>query len=198
MSTASREFANSVRLPGLIRDLAGGLKQQMFYWGLDVANPGINLLVKQGFRREPSLGLKGTSHYKLPWQDGSIELHGACAGWFPHDGGAGFLYIRPFGRCHVWRGNHPPVPGEWPSELRCGCDPVLLHAVAARFIGWWLESEAWIEAVKGSAYRQACFRHHKRLPGSRAWLKPPSDRAWLGGFRDEPGRLPRAARCSEI
>ena len=70
-------MATTSRLPGLFRDLAGGFKQQMFFWGLDVANPGGNLLVRQGFRREQSAGLKGTSHYKLPWQGGLVLSAGS-------------------------------------------------------------------------------------------------------------------------
>lgn len=186
-------MATPSRLPGLFRDLAGGFKQQMFFWGLDVVNPGGNLLVRQGFRREPSAGLRGTSHYKLRWQGGSIELHGACAGWFSPQG-QGFLYVRPLGRCYVWSGGQSAIPGEWPSPFLKVDDPLRMHALAAPFIAWWLHSEDWIAREKGLAYRPACHRQFKRLSGSRPWLLPPLDRDWLRAFLDTPESLPRAKR----
>ena len=63
-------------------DLAEGIQQQMYFWGQDVIRPEGNFLVEQGFVRSPSEGAKGTSCYRLPWQNGHIELYGACAGWY--------------------------------------------------------------------------------------------------------------------
>ena len=69
----------------LLGDLKAALLQQMFFWGRDVMAGG-NLLTAHGFMKLPSLGLKGTSCYRLDYHDGVIELHGACAGWYPHNG----------------------------------------------------------------------------------------------------------------
>ena len=65
----------------------------VFFWGRDVVHPDGNLLVRQGFSKSPSAGLQGTSCYGLDWQGGRIELHGACAGWYPRDGGEGFNFF---------------------------------------------------------------------------------------------------------
>ncbi|MGC6467726.1 MAG: hypothetical protein ACON5N_19260 [Akkermansiaceae bacterium] len=73
--------------PHVLRDLANGLQQQMFFWGQDVVRPERNLLVEQGFSRSPSRGLKGTSCYRREWQGGHVELYGSCAGWYGEERG---------------------------------------------------------------------------------------------------------------
>lgn len=182
------------RLGGLLRDLTAGLKQQMFFWGKDVVHPDGNLLVRQGFTKSPSAGLQGTSCYGLDWQGGRIELHGACAGWYPRDGGEGFIFIRPLGKCHVWLGGSAPVPGEWPAGLIAPTDFEKLHACAAPFLDWWLQSEAWIDELLGGSYRTNCFRHFKKLPKSKPWLPPADALRWVAQLRDDPRLVARAKR----
>ena len=185
------------RLGGLLRDLTKGLKQQMFFWGRDVVHPEGNLLVKQGFTKSPSAGLQGTSCYGLDWQGGRIELHGACVGWYPRDGGEGFLFIRPLGKCHVWLGRGAPVPGDWPAGLIAPTDFAKLHACAGPFLDWWLHSERWVEDLLGGSYRTNCYRHFKRLPKARPWLPPASARRWVARLREEPRSLARSKRFVE-
>jgi len=180
------------RLSPLFRDLAAGLFQQMFFWGKDVVHPAGNLFLRTGFEKRPSTGLTGTSCYSLPWQGGSIELHGAHAGWFGDDGG--FLFVRPLGRCLRWLEATPPVPGEWDGgRYQRRADPDL-HAAARPFFDWWLSQEASVLRLTQPGYREACFRHFKKLPKTRAWLRPADGIRWIEGLRDHPETLPRARR----
>jgi hypothetical protein len=192
LSTAP--FCSVSRLNGLLRDLRAGLGQQMFFWGKDVVHPSGNLFAGQGFTKSPSRGLQGTSCYGVEWQDGSIQLHGSCAGWYPRGGGEGFIYIRPLHGCFVWRGEEIPVPGEWESAQSAGADPMKIRELALPFLDWWLHSETWIRETCGSSYRAACFRHFKRLPKSRPWLPPADGLRWLRAFRESPEKVERVNR----
>ncbi len=180
------------RLNGWLRDLACGLKQQMYFWGRDVLHPSGNLLIRQGFSKRPSAGLQSTSCYALERAGGTIELHGACAGWYSGSSGReGFVYIRPKGKCVVWKGGGAPVPGEWPQEW---IEPIRDAPPDAcrRFLDWWLESEAWVKRFAGEHYRTECHRAHKRLPKSKAWLSPAAAGAWLEASRQDPSNLVRS------
>ncbi len=190
--SGSPAIRDASRFGGLLRDLAAGLRQQMFFWGRDVVHPSGNLLLAQGFAKAKSAGLQGTSCYGLDWQGGRMELHGACAGWYGPEGG--FVFIRPHGRCHAWRGGGPPVPGEWPAELLEDAEPVRLHALAGPFLDWWLDSERRIDNLLGGSYRDSCYRHFRRLPKSKPWLPPAGAVKWVERFRKDPASLPRARR----
>ena len=182
------------RLGGLCSDLASGLRQQMVFWGRDVVHERGNLLIAQGFGKARSAGLQSSSCYSLPWQDGCIELHGACAGWFPEDGGEGFLYIRPLGKCHVWKGGIVPVPGEWPAARLDATAHARVLEAAAPFLDWWLHSEAWIGELLGLSYRDACHRHLKRLPKGNPWLPPAAAMSWVRLLSHKGHAVPRARR----
>jgi hypothetical protein len=151
----------------------------MVFWGRDVVHPRGNLLLEQGFGKSKSAGLQSSSCYGLGWQGGRIELHGACAGWFPEDGGEGFLFIRPLGRCHVWKGGANPVPGEWPAGTLDSTAHARVLELARPFLEWWLQSEAWIGELLGPSYRDACHRHLKRLPKGEPWLPPAVAMGWV-------------------
>lgn len=181
------------RQGGLCGDLAAGLRQQMVYWGRDVVHARGNLLTGQGFRKSKSEGLQTSSCYTLQREGGRIELHGASAGWFPDDGGAGFLFIRPLGRCHVWMGGTPPVPGEWPSPMLDSTDFPRVLDLARPFLCWWLESESWIDGLLGVSYRASCHRHLRRLPKGCPWLHPSAAMAWVSQLCEQ-GHAARRAR----
>lgn len=176
------------------RDLADGMRQQMYLWGRDALHQDGNLFVRTGFTKRPSEGLQGTSCYALPWQSGRIELHGSHAGWFGEDGG--FLFIRPLGRCVRWRSATSPVPGEWDAGHIDARADESLHSLSVPFLNWWLTHEAHVECLAGSAYREACLRQFKKLPKSRPWLPSAAATRWITGLRDEPHSLPRARRFS--
>lgn len=178
----------------ILRDLSAALVQQMFYWGMDAAHPGGNVFQKRGFRKSPSLGLKGTSCYSLPWQGGEIFLHGACVGWFPEGKKGGFLFIRRTGKCHIWMGTELPVPGEWPLASLAPVS-VKEHATAiTTFLSWLLEHEENVRREMGEAYRAACHRKYRSLPKSRQWLAPADGEAWLRMFLTNPAGTSAAKR----
>ncbi|HEY1121020.1 MAG TPA: hypothetical protein VGE67_05450 [Haloferula sp.] len=179
---------------GLCRDLAGGLRQQMVFWGRDVVHSRGNLLLAQGFEKSKSAGLQSSSCYGLGWEGGRVELHGACAGWFPEDEGEGFLFIRPLGKCHVWKGGAHPVPGEWPAALLDSTAHARVLELIRPFLRWWLQSEAWIDELLGSSYRDACHRHLKRLPKGNPWLHPAAGMEWVEQLARDEGAVARAKR----
>ena len=182
-------------LSPLFRDLAVGLGQQMFFWGKDVVHPEGNLFVRTGFEKDSEAGNQGASCYRLPWQGGSIELHGSFAGWL--GSGGGFFFVRPLGRCVRWLDSTPPVPDQWPREHYASKADETLYSPARPCLNWWLDHEAEVTRLTGSDYREACFQHYKKLPRSRAWLSPDLAIRWVTGLRDDPEDLPRARRFAE-
>jgi hypothetical protein len=174
----------------LYRDLADGLRQQMYFWGLDAIHPDGNLFVRGGFHKRPSNGLQGTSCYSAEWQGGVIELHGSHAGWIGPDGG--FLFIRPLGRCVRWLEKTPPVPGQWPADSYDIRVDSAMQAAAIPFLDWWLDHETMITRHHGPAYRESCYRKFRKLPKTRAWLPPDAAKRWIETLRDHPQSLDRA------
>ena len=176
----------------LFRDLVEGLKQQMFFWGKDAIHPEGNLFLRTGFEKRESTGLQGTSCYRLPWQKGALELHGSHAGWLNSDGG--IFFLRPLGRCVHWLDHAPPVPGQYPRGRYCAKTNQELYLLAHPFLDWWLDHEAAVLRLAGEGYREACHRQYKRLPRSRAWLRPEQATRWVTGLRDHPEDLRRVRR----
>lgn len=194
-----RASDRSVSPATLMRDFTDALAQQMYFWGRDVIHPSGNLLVAHGFDRRKSEGLEGTSCYRKPLGEGHgegyIELHGACAGWYPDEPGEpGFLYIRTRRRCYLYRGEEPPAPGFYSDDLLETTPGAELVERSRRFLGWWLEYEAWIGTVAGPAYRGACHRTFKKLPKSTPWLAPAEAMKWLRQYEKDPARVGRARR----
>lgn len=189
---AIRPSSDPRRLAGLLRDLNSALKQQMFYWGLDVVHPSGNLLIAQGFVKTRSAGLQGTSCYGRDWQGGRLELHGSCVGWYAPQ--RSFIFVRPHGRCFLWSGEEAPVPGHWPLAMLEAPGPSALRQHALPFLEWWLESERWLSGKLGDAYRTSCYRGFKKLPRARPWLAPAPAGRWLSGFITDPQALERAKR----
>lgn len=169
----------------------------MFFWGRDVMHPGGNFLVNQGFQRDPSAGLKGTSRYRLPWQGGCIELYGACAGWYGVE--RGFTFIRPRRRCAIWlSGETLPVPGSWRTEL---IDTTAtkgdLYATSLPFINWLISYEREVRASLGGSYRQQTYGQYRKVPKARAWIEPEAALCWFEQYRHAPGELVRPKILSQ-
>jgi hypothetical protein len=194
MSVAQATPRNARPPSAIMRDLSAALIQQMFYWGMDAAHSGGNVFQKRGFRKSASTGLKGTSCYSLPWQGGEIFLHGACVGWFPAGNDGGFLFIRPSGRCHIWKGGDLPVPGKWPRDSLAPVNPADHVSAFAPFLSWLLDHEETIRREMGEAYRAACHRKYRSLPKSSPWLAPADGEAWLRMFLRNPAAAPAAKR----
>jgi hypothetical protein len=185
------------RVSTLLRDYTDALAQQMFYWGRDVIHPSGNLLVAHGFDRRKSEGLEGTSCYRKELNEGYIELHGACAGWYPDDTEEpGFLYIRTRRRCFLYDGVEPPAPGFYNEELLRTTPGADLLERSQRFLAWWLDYERWLAGVTGADYRTACYRTFAKLPKSTPWLPPEAGLDWLCSFRNDPMKAGRPKRQS--
>ena len=182
--------------PYFIRDLADGIQQQMFFWGQDVCRPEGNFLVAQGFERSPSLGMKGTSRYRLPWQGGHIDLYGSCAGWYGAEGG--FTFIRPRRRCSVWlSGEETPIPGEWQRELiEKGTKSSELYEASLPFLDWVIAHEREVFARFGCEYREANYWKYGKVPKAKAWLEPEAALQWMECFRQTPELLTRPKNFS--
>lgn len=179
----------------LLRDLAAGMSQQMFFWGRDAVHSDGNIFIRTGFKKRPSTGIQGTSCYRLDWESGGIELHGSYAGWLGEAGG--ILFIRPLGRCVRWLQGEAPVPGSWPRESYDAKANEDLLAMARPFLNWWLSHEAEVARLTEDGYRDVCHRHFRKLPRSKGWLSPDLATRWVAGLRDEPEKLPRARRFAE-
>lgn len=179
------------------RDLAEGIQQQMYFLGQDVIRPEGNFLVKEGFERSPSRGLKGTSCYRLAWQDGHIELYGACAGWYGR--GKGFAFIRPRQRCVVWRSDEvTPIPGAWRNELidkRATKNE--LYQASLPFLDWLISYEKTVIKHFGSAYRTLNYRDYKKVPKAKAWVEPAIALRWFQCFRESPEKLVRPRKLRQ-
>lgn len=172
------------RQRALLGDFSAALGQQMFFWGRDVLTDG-NLLLAYGFERLESPGLKGTSCYRMRRRCGCIELHGACAGWYPDDPATstGFLYVRTLGRCSAHRRREPIVPGEH-EGLPLINDTRLILQAAQSFATWLHEYETWIQGRQGTAYRTACRQMLARLPKGKPWLPPAQAMSWMQNFSE--------------
>jgi len=176
-----------------LNDFTVALAQQMFFWGRDVVQTD-HLLIEAGFEKRPSLGLQGTSCYRLPWRQGFIELHGACAGWFPNPGAdvVGFLFIRADKRCYTHRLVEAVIPGSYDYAQLVSRDLRQGLAAARRFAAWLCEYESWIQQRMGMAYRCSCWEMYSRLTASRAWLEMDLAPQWLNRFAAGDPKLERA------
>ncbi|WP_461783081.1 hypothetical protein [Prosthecobacter sp.] len=176
----------------LLTDFAAALRQQMFFWGRDVMSGG-NLLLRHGFEKLPSPGLKGTSCYRLTHEDGVIELHGACAGWYPQVSSQrpGFLFVRTKGRCTTHRLHEPVVPGRYQIEALQN-ETTDAMAAARLFAGWLAEYEAWVRQQMGPGYRTECRKMLANLPKGQTWLPAPQAEGWLRLFAAQGPGAPRA------
>jgi hypothetical protein len=183
--------ARQLLAPYHFRDLADGIQQFMFFWGQDVLHPAGNFLVRQGFQRSPSTGIKGTSCYRLPWQGGHVELYGSVAGWYGN--GRGFSFIRPKRRCVIWKSSEEtPVPGAWQEELiEKKVSREELYEASKPFLDWFLSYEGAVFERFGPKYRDNHFRKYDRIPKNRVWLPPALAMKWFHSFREAPETLVR-------
>lgn len=177
---------------GLLNDFTRGLGQQMFFWGRDVVAER-NLLLCHGFEKRRSSGLQGTSCYRKRWNGGWIELHGACAGWYPiAEGTTGFLYIRADQHCYVHAERTPVIPGRYDYSRLDSRDVDRLLPAARCFATWLIEYESWIGDHLAPTHRANCFRMLSRLPSARPWLAPSSAKRWFAAFAVGDSSLTRS------
>lgn len=178
------------------RDLSDGLQQQMFFWGQDVLRPTGNFLREEGFKRSASRGSKGTSCYRLPWQNGHVELYGACAGWYDPDGG--FTFIRPRRRCYLWNSREEtPTPGAWQNDSLRAASFSELYTAALPFLDWLIAYEQAVLERFGCSYRDENFRKYRKVPKAKQWVEPSAALRWFKCLRDSPHDLQRPKSFSQ-
>lgn len=171
----------------------------MFYWGRDVVTDG-NLLLRCGFQKRPSPGLQGTSCYRLPWESGFIELHGACAGWYAAEGSGqpGFLFVRAEQRCFAHSLTEAVVPGDYDWQKLRGGDWQRVMQAARHFARWLCEYEKTVTRLAGPAHRRACREMLRKLERGRPWLPPDTALPWLRRFAAGDPALPRARALTHV
>lgn len=151
------------------------MAQQMVWWGHDVRYPSGNLLIQFGMTRSPSPGLTATSCYRMSWENGLIELHGAVASWTPDKDRSGIVFTRDRGLMEIWNGSQPPIPG---SEFGRHAPPAERWQAAQSLIRWIASYEQWIHQSLGPEWRMGCWRAIRRLPKGKPWLPPSTAREW--------------------
>lgn len=179
----------------LLRDLSDGLAQQMIFWGHDVRHPLGNRLVHFGMGRIERTYAQGegSSRYRMDWKGGFIELHGFCAGWYPHTAKKeGFIFIRNRGRIQSTSGGDAHTPGAY-DDARIGhLVPDRLIGCVIPFVSWWIAYEEWIRKTTPASYRQSCWLDAKHLGKPKSWLPPGEALRWLRQFVADPKRTGRA------
>lgn len=179
----------------LMRDLSGMFLQQMFFWGCDVQHPKGNLLLRIGadrFERERSCG-EGSSRYRFDWNNGKVELHSFCAGWYPQEATAsGVIFIRARERFFDCAGATPLTPGQYEEGRFRFANPDEMLLICRPMLSWLAYYEKCVAAVTGSTYRDQCFSLYRRYGKSRPWLPPKDAQAWLARFLDSPETICRA------
>lgn len=166
----------------LLGEVSAALRQQMFFWGRDVLSGG-NLLLRHGFDKLPSAGLKGTSCYRISFQDGVIELHGACAGWYPATDSPrpGFLFVRHTGRCASHQLHEPVVPGSHDVTALQSATATTMTA-ARTFMTWLAGYEEWIQTETNCGYRRECQHMLMQMPKGKPWLPAEQALEWMRIF----------------
>lgn len=158
-----------------LADAARGLGQQMILWGHDVNHPQGNALRRSGLTRTRSPGLQGTSCYSTPWENGSIELHGAVASWTAAGGGRGCIFCREANRIDLWVNDHAPVPGR--DNGQGGTVAERWHAFQP-FLRWLVAYETWIAGTLEADWRARTWKALRNLPRSKPWLPPAAALQW--------------------
>jgi len=178
---------------GHLNDYTAALGQQMFFWGRDVLTQQGNLLLQYGFQKHESAGLKGTSCYRKAWRGGFVELHGACAGWYPQpsESTPGFLFIRTDFRCFAHHETEPVIPGTYDYKKLTSGNLGTLSQSCRNFADLLVDYETWNKRAMGPGHRLECYAMSSKLPAGRTWLRPDIALAWLRGFA-EGQNIPRA------
>ncbi len=178
-------------------DFGNCLYLQLYFWGRDVLHPCGNQLVAHGFQRVPKTTLRGTSRYRLPYQDGIIELHGWCAGWYRLRG-RGFVFVRNRRRLFLCDKGGPVNPTH-PEECRLRApatdtDWRELAGLAQDFARWLLHYEASMRRRWGEDCRDSPYAEYSRLPKAMRLLPPDLRQEWLHSFCAGPESTLPASR----
>ena len=175
---------------GLLNDFSNGLGQHLFYWGCDVMHPRGNLLCEFGLERYKHKGISGSSCYKTIYQGDIIELHSFCVGRYSQNTPS-LLYTREDRQCWVYKGDHPPLPGQYDPALINKSSIKKLETASRSFLEWWLEYELWISENTHPSYRMKCYNSFKQLTCAKTWLNPKEGLSWLQNYMYTPSTLAR-------
>lgn len=179
----------------LVRDLAGMLLQQMFFWGRDAQHAGGNLLVRLGAQRlarEHQCG-EGSSRYRFAWKSGTVELHSFCAGWYPNDATAsGVIFIRGRERFFDCAGALPLTPGHYEEGRFRFANADEMLVLLRLLLTWLVDYERRVKAATCPDYRDRCFALYRQHGHSQPWLPPDDARCWLAQWLASPDHTPRA------
>lgn len=182
------------RQRSLLRDVARGLGQQMFFWGCDVRHASGNLLVHAGMERLARAERRGegSSRYRMEWGCGLIELHSYCFGWYSQTPPfRGAIFIRRLERLASCAGPLPVTPGKYEREqiITEGADE-LLHSIRP-LLDWIISYERNIRKLTDDSYRDACWRRYLSKTGARPWLSPSEAESWFESFLKAPEKTQR-------
>lgn len=178
-------------------DLEDCLYLQLYYWGRDVIHPKGNQLVSYGFRRIAKTSKEGTSRYQFPLDNGMIELHGWCMGWYSPEQ-PGFVFVRKRHRLFFWDSGETPQPEHLekatlraPESVE---DWVKMASLLQKCVSWVLHYETVNEHKNGTKYRRRMFHQYEKLPNAKRWMPPDVQREWLRLFMENPCTVPSARR----
>jgi hypothetical protein len=191
----SPAFSPPSQTRALVRDLAGFLTQQMFYWGCDARQRDGNLLVRLGadrVAREQAFG-EGSSRYRFPWQSGLIELHSFCVGWYPAaPTDSGVLFIRGRERIFGCAGARPLTPGHYEEEQFRPANAEELLEFCRPLLSWIAAYEERVRDCREESYRDQCFELYRKAGHGRPWLPPELSQVWMEEFLAGPQKTRRA------
>lgn len=182
------------RIRSLLRDVARGLGQQMFFWGCDIRHVSGNLLVRAGMERiarAKSHG-EGSSRYRMKWNGGLIELHSYCLGWYGQQPPfRGAIFIRSLERLSSCRGPLPVTPGHYEHEQMTAEGADELAQAVRPLLGWILSYEQEVREITEPSYRDTCWQRYVSKMGAKPWLQPSDAEAWFQSFLDTPNQTQR-------
>jgi len=187
-----RRHPSVSRLRSLVRDVCRHLQQQMIYWGWDARHPDGNLLVRFGMQRIGRDGgqVEGSSRYRMPWRDGTVEIHSFCAGWYPLSG-EGMLFIRHRERLYATVGREPLKPGFYDADRVAGATSDETLLICRPLLEWVISYEKWIIRNTVTGYRRQCWGRDVAQMGAPRWLSPEQALPWLETFVADPSATPR-------
>jgi hypothetical protein len=148
----------------------------------------------------PAVLPQGTSCYSMPWDDGLLELHGHCAGWYPQDGQAerlGYLFVRPHSNSYAHQRCDAVIPGDYRSH-QTPKDLERTLPACRHFVCWMVHYEQWVLERQGLDYRMHCHKQFARLPRSKSWLLPQHALAWWRAFAKGGDSVERARKFKVV
>lgn len=151
-----------------LREATKGIAQQMILWGHDVEHPQGNALLRFGMQRSESPGLKGTSCYSMPWENGHVQLHGAIACWFSRDPSiTGCVYRRASQRLKCWHHPRAPIPGDEDGSY---ASPEIVWHHFQPLLRWLIAYESFIARELGTHWCHQSWRAQFSLSKKNPWL----------------------------